>query len=633
MKLVPSSDRLYRDKTSEIDEKYFLSKDKVYLYFDAYDVELLVNEELFKGNIYDIRTRLQELRQALAAKQLQMSERNREIDYKCCIYTNSMIRASMLLQLNQDNSEFKFAQAGAHTKGQLFKVICKQLPFVFMNVNALACNRINEVKGDGAYKIKNIIQLNCNITGLEPHQLGQTIGRNIEKMEGRLVRQERKKDKLFYLPRLFSSKDMKKAQWEGQIVRNYNLLQCANMSGLLQFDPDESFKLIKNVISFDIKTAYLSVMINQPVFPMNLTVVDIPTKGERVDFCGNRFPRNPYQVAFDLVERLDKYEEDYKWYYLAIDPCYEGDDPNVEYYLKMLKPFRRNFKRHTETTLKYVHQDQVIGFLRWDRAFYDEYYSIYTGLDFDELIYNLLLLCPDAQIVLMYSKQEMDYLPQKFRDEKMKLFYEKEKYENKTIEKDVVKLHTELTYGKGLQLRDYQTDDEARKAILNETINIAQSLTCCSFTRYRIVHDWRDFHPIYIDSDSVKFEFSPETNNLAQLVHRLDELAQENKQINKDAGYPESNLGSWNVDGVYYSMMFLKKKVYIGYKNDGTIELATSGCDAAAAAEYFKEGTLKLLQDIERTGKLTIPKGKRKTVILPNNEFQYYEYEDVTYEK
>lgn len=633
MKLEPSADRLYKDKTSEIGEKYYISKDRVYLYFDQYDCELLVNDELFKGNVHDMQQYIKQLADALSDKRSQLSVNNQEYGYKCSIYTNNMLRASALMELNKDNSVFIFAKAGKHTKGHLFKAVCKDKPFIFLNVNALACNKVNKLQSEGVYKIKNTIELNCSISGQDIHHLGQTIGRNVEKMEGQLVRNERKKDPSFYLPRLFSFKAMRKLQYEGQLVRNYNLLQCANMSGLLLFDPDESFKILQNVISFDIKSAYLSVMINQPIFPKDLTVIDIDTTSDRVDFCGNRYPQNPYHVAFSLLERLDQLEESNKWYYLAIDPCYEGEDPTVNYYLHMLKHFRRNFKRHQDTKLKYVHQDQVIGFLKWDRSFYDEFYSVYTELTFAELIYNLLLLCPDAKIVLMYSKQPSDYLPKPFRDSKMELYQEKEKHAPGSVERDVAKLYTELTYGKGLQLRNYQTDDEARKAITNETINIAQSLTCCSFTRYRLIHDWSDFHPVYTDSDSVKFEFSPETNNLAELVSRLDELTEENKRVNAAAGYPESNLGSWNVDGVYNYMMFIKKKVYVGYNSDGTIELATSGCDPEAAREYFKEGTLDILKKIEREQKLIIPNGKKQIRILPNNEYQDYISAPVIYEK
>ena len=636
MKLVSAADRMYKDSTSEIDEKYFISKDKVYLYFDSikgYDCELLVNDELFKGNIHDMADRLKELAAALSEKRAGFSEKNQQYDYKCVIFTNQMIRACGLLGLTQENAEFSFAKAGNHTKGQLFKAVCREQPFVLKNVNALACNKIAAFDIDGVYKIKEAIDLNCSISGQEVHQLGQTIGRNIEKMEGKLVRKARKKNRAFYLPRLFSFKSMKFPQWEGQLVRNYNLLQCANMSGLLQFDPDQSFKLLRSVISFDIKTAYLSVMINQPIFPHDLTVVDIDTKADLVDFCGNHTKRNPYITVTQILDRLERFEESDKWYYLSIDPCYEGSDPTVDYYLHMLKHFRRNFNRHPDTQLKYVNQDQVIGFLKWDRYFYDEYYSIFTGLNFEELLYNLLVMCPDAKIVIMYSKEPEDYLPDEFRDSKIELYKQKEQQQEGTIERDIAKLYTELTYGKGLQLHNFQDDNEVVRHVRNETINIAMSLTCCAFTRYRLIHDWENFHPIYMDSDSIKFEFGPDSNNLAQLVQRLDELTAENKAINKAAGYPDSNLGSWNVDGVYDYMIFLRKKVYIGYKNDATLDIKTSGCDPEAAREYFKEGTLHLLKDIERTGRLTIPNGMKRTRILPNNEYQYIEPMAVTYEK
>ena len=60
MNLVSSADRLYKDKTSEIEEKYFISKDKVYLYISGYDCELLVNDE-YQTKIKDIHSVLKEL--------------------------------------------------------------------------------------------------------------------------------------------------------------------------------------------------------------------------------------------------------------------------------------------------------------------------------------------------------------------------------------------------------------------------------------------------------------------------------------------------------------------------------------------------------------------------------------------
>lgn len=633
MKLKPSANRLYKDKSSELEEKYTISKDIVYLYIGQYNCELLVNDEKFTGNIHDMEARLQELQEALYEKQQAMSDKNRLIPYKCYIFTNFIQRACKALKLDKDNSIMIHAKGGTHTKGQLFKAISKQSPFILLNVQALACNRISEIEAEGADKIKAIIEFNCLISGQDIHHLGQTIGRNIEKMEGQTVRAARKTDPAFLLPRLFSHRSMCKAQWEGQIVRNYNLLQCANMAGLLQFDPEEAFKVKHNIISFDIKTAYMSTFINQPIFPNDLTCIDIDPKAVKVDWGGLKTEQTPFSVAHDICCKLERFEERLQWYYLAIDPNYTGDDPTVLFLLKLLKPFRRNFSRHPDVKLKYVNQDQVFGFLYWDKLFYDDYYSIYMELTFEELLYNVLLLCPDAHIVLMYSKQSMDYLPKPFRDEKMKLYAMKEEQAKDSILREVVKLYTELTYGKGLQLRDFQTDQEAHKAITNETINIAMSLSCCSFTRYRLINDFAGFTPLYMDSDSIKFEFGPKKNNLLALMQRYEELAKENSLITRAAGYPSSDLGQWHVDAVYDHMIFIQKKCYIGYKNDATIEIKLAGCNKEAAYAHFKDDTLNLLNEIADSGKLTIYNGKKICKIIPNNEFHYYEGQSITYTK
>lgn len=633
MKLEGSSDRLYKDKTSEIGEKYSISRDKIYLYFNGYNCEMLVNDELFKGNVHTIEALSVELQKALEEKQAAMSERNRKTPYKSYIYTNHIIRASKAFGVTNDNSELVYAAAGKHTKGHIMKIIMINRPFILVNAQPLACNALDKIEAEGVYKIKEILDFNCEITGLELHHLGQTIGRNIEKMEGILIRECRKKDPSFYFPRLFSFNNMRKAQWEGQIVRNYNLLQCANMAGLLQFDPEESFKVIQNVISFDIKTAYMSVMINQPLFPGDLTVIDIDPKEKKRDYMGITRENTPYSVAEDIVKRLARFETSNRWYYVAIDPCYFGDNEVVLQFLKTLQPFRRNFKTHSGVNLKYVNQNQMVCFLEYDKKFYEEYYSIYTELSFEELLYNLLLICPDAKIVLMYSKSKSDYLPKPFRDSKMNMYFTKESQSEDT-KKKAAKMLTETTYGKGLQLRDYQTDAEVMKAVCNETVNIAISLTCCSYTRYRLVHDWQGFTPLYLDSDSIKFKFSPDTNRLADLVKRQQELNDYNAKQTAAAGYPESNLGSWNVDGVYNRLLILKKKCYVGFKNDATTEIKLAGCDPEAAYNYFKDATLKDLQAIEQAQMLIIPDGIKQEVIIDNNEFAYKRaVKDICYKK
>ena len=633
MELKSSSDRLYKDKTSEIGDKYFISRDEVFLYFKEYDCELLVNDEFFSGNVHDIETIAEQLQQEMQKKQDIMSERNKEISYKTDIFTNNIIRAAKLLKVDSENSEIVYAKSGKYTKGHIMKIIMKQRPFILINAQPLSCNGIEAIEANGVYKIQKVIKFNCSISGQNMQHLGQTIGRNIEKMEGQLIRNCRKKDPKFYMPRLFSFKNMRKKQWEGQIIRNYNLLQCCNMAGLLQLDPDETFKVIHSVISFDIKSAYMSVIINQPIFPGgDLTVIDLNPEKAKKDYTGRAITYSPYGLAIEIVKRIEEHEKKNQWYFLSIDPNYNGDNPVVLEFLRILKPFRRNFSKHPGTELKFVNQDQMISFLKWDKNFYDDYYSIYTELSFEDLMYNILLMCPDAKVVIMYSKNASNYLPKLFRDSKIELYRLKDDHVER--EKEIVKMYTEQTYGKGLQLHNFQDDEEVMKHICNETINISQSLTCCSYTRYRLVSDWQGFTPLYLDSDSIKFRFGPEHNNLLELMQRQEELNSKNKADNICAGYPDLNLGSWNVDGVYDYMMFLRKKCYIGYKNDATTEIKLAGCLKEAYTKYFEGATLDTLKQIEATEQLIIPNGGvSEEKICPENEFSYYRTHDIIYSK
>ena len=632
MKLVGSADRLSKDKTSEIEEKYTISRDEIFLYIGSYDCEMLVNNELVKGNIHTIEALSIEIEKLLKEKQEKMSDRNKKIPYKTIIFTNNITRAAMAFKVDSDNSELIYARAGKHTKGHILRIIMKERPFILSNVQPLAANAIEKINAEGVYKIKEACQFNCDISGQNLHHLGQTIGRNIEKMEGSLVRENRKKDSSFYLPRLFSFNNMRHAQWEGQIVRNYNLLQCANMAGLLQLDPAETFKIIPGVISFDIKSAYMSVLINLPIFPADLTVIDIDPHEEWTDYSGRLRRSNAYSATEKILKKIQDLENRNKWYYLTIDPNYTGEEPSVIQFLQTLKPFRRNFQIHNDVKLQYVNQDQVVCFLEWDKKFYDEFYSIYTELTFEELLYNLLLCCPEANVVLMYSKQQSDYLPKPFRDSKMELYKIKEA-QTDAQKKSISKLYTELTYGKGLQLHDFKDDNEVMRHVNLETINIAMSLTCCAYTRYRLIHDWAGFTPLYLDSDSIKFRIGPGANNLAELVKRQEELNATNQFYNQAAGYPSSNLGSWNVDGIYNYMMFFKKKCYFGFCDDGSSEIKLSGCDQGAARKFFENATLADLKIIEDSKTVTIPNGKKIPRHTPNNEFSYYDPRnaDVTY--
>lgn len=633
IKLEPTTKKLYRDKKSEIGTKYFISRDIIYLYFDRFNVEMLINDELYKGDVHMLEQLQNDLTEALEAQKMKMKAASQAIPYKCYIFTNNIERAAGILKCSEtEEVELFYAQGGKHTKNKLFKVVAKELPFILLNMNFLCLNNLENVEGEGVYKIKNTIEFNCRITDSDVHHLGQTVGRNIERMEGTLIRKSRKEDSGFYFPRLFSKKQMMNVKTEGQLVRNYNLLQCCNMAGWIMLDPEDTYKVIPNVVSFDIKTAYLSVMMIEPIFPSDLTVIDINTAPFKKTYYGKLLERTPDDIVNDIMGRIQKLTANRQWYFLSIDPNYSGADPELLNLIHTFKPFRRGFRNHPNTQLKYVNQDQVMCFLEWDIKFYNEFYSIYTEKSFPELLKQLLISFPDTHVVLMYSKSKSKYLPRAFRDEKMKLYHLKESLSKGSYQRDIVKMYTELTYGKGLQLREFETDREVKKSITNETVNIAISLTCCSYTRWRLIHDWKGFIPLYTDSDSAKFQFGTNANNLIELMNRYNELEEINKHKTRLAGI-DSNIGMWQIDGLYDSMLFLAKKCYIGFRQDGTKDIKMAGCLTEVYNQFFQDKDKKYLDQIAADQKLIIPNGMRKLCVLKNMEYQYYETADVVYQK
>lgn len=629
--LVNTSKKLYRDKSSEIGTKYFISRDIIYLYFDSFKVEMLVNDDLFTGDSHMLEDMQVALTEALDEKRAKMAKKYRDIPYKCYIFTNNIERAASILRCNEDEEvKLFYAQSGLKTRGKLFKVICRDLPFILVNMLGLCCNALERVEGEGVYKIQNVMDFNCELVNSDVHHIGQTIGRNIERMEGALIRDARSKYNM-YFPKLFSRQSMNHTAWDGQLVRNYNLLQCCNMAGLIQLDEADTYKVIHNVISFDMKTAYMSVMINEPIFPSDLSVIDIDTSLQYTDYLGHIHPRTPEDVIGDIIRRLRKIKYKKKWFYITFDPNYSGEDEYTLNLIRSLKYFRRSFIKHKGVKLLHVNQEQIVCFTPWDIKFYNEYYKLYTKKEFAELLVELLTLCPEAKITLMYSKSPMDYLPDEFRAEKIRLYYLKEQYDKSGWRRECIKMYTELTYGKGLQLRNYQSDEQVVKAVLNETVNIAMSLTCCSYIRWRLVHDWRDFIPVYMDSDSVKFKFGAGSFNcLTDLLERYNELSALNQIKTALAGF-NTNIGTWQIDGFYSSLLFLAKKCYIGYTNQGEKQVKLSGCLQEAYRAYFDGRAESCLDEIAAAKCLHIPKGKRNLEMLSNHEFQYYKYQDVIY--
>ena len=645
MQLKPVGRPMERNKRSEINKPYSIAHDVIYLYLKPHNThfEVLING-VFYGDECRYFDRFQaELEEALLERQLRRRGDNRKKSYRCIIYTNDIIRASSLIYKDDIPEEQLYKYKNKSNNNKVYKVITEDCPIILKSISQYIPGDITE--GEGVYKLQTIMEFIKDISNKKSiHQVKCTIGSNIESMESIMINHERKNNankinNKFYWPRLFNTEQMKKVD-DRTLIRNYNLLQCSNMAGLINLSECDTYKVLDNIISLDIKSAYLSAMLTECIFPKDLTVIDIPTS--KIDYLGDEIEFTDEEVIDSLFKRIERFEKNNQWYYITIDPNIKDSfyEESNEYKMAMdivneFKYFRRGWNDKKDITLKYVNQEEVLCFTKWDLEFYDMFYQYRTHKSLIDMLLQLCQICHGYyNIVIMYSKNKMQYLPNKFRQEKLKLYNNKEKYEKGSWKRDISKLYTELTYGKGLQLYEFTTGKELKDHIYRETINIAMSITCCSYVRLRLIKDWEGFVAIYNDTDSVKLQFDIYTQPISKILERLEELNESCNRKLKISGMPEGiELGKWAIEGIWDKMLFLGKKSYICAKNNDIQEIKLAGCLKEAKEDYFKNKSAAILNKIAQEQKLIIPKGKRIINLLNNGYYEYYEYSDIIYQK
>lgn len=640
-----------RNKRSEIDIPYSIARDEIYLYFEVGSAkyQALVNDEIYNGECCNFNKFEVELKEALYEKQLSRRGDNRNKSYRCIIYTNNIKRAMLLMY----PEEVVIEQENIARDGVIYRYVDKHCPIILKNISPLITDWDEVKEAEGVYKLKTVLEFVKDLTNKKSiHQVKCTVGSNIESMEGIFINGERRNNKYlkenkFHFPRLFDKKQMNKAPY-GVLVRNYNLLQCANMAGLINLKKEDTYKVLDNVVSFDIKSAYLSTLLTECIFPKELKVIDID-KG-KTNYLGEYIEYEPEEVVDNLFRRIDRWEKYNQWYYITIDPnlcdTYSEGSPNYEeakYILDYLKYFRRGWSDKPDIELKYVNQTEVLCFTKWDIEFYKMTGQKACHTSLRDLLYNLLELCPNYNIVVMYSSCQMSYLPLKFRQEKYKLYKEKESYPKGKWQRDILKLFTELTYGKGLQLREFEDNNEVKQHIYRETVNIAMSITCCAFIRLRIIKDWYGFAQLYNDTDSAKFQFDLYTQSLSDIMVRFNELNESQVRklkisgLVKDSELNSCDLGKWIYEGIWDKVIFLQKKCYISYKKDNTHEVKLAGCERKAHKEFFKNKPISFLYQIQNDKRLEIPNGTKVRTVVSNEgfagQYEYHEYSNTIYEK
>lgn len=358
--------------------------------------------------------------------------------------------------------------------------------------------------------------------------------------------------KLFY--RNFSKDQLNELQFENMkrapSLEFYQILQNAPKAGVMLVEKNTQNKMINNVYSYDISSAYNSQFVRGDDFPIG--------KIRKVD----------------TKELLRLYNED-KWFLLVM-----ASNTPIKNMPNWLPPYE---------------EDGI-------------YYYIIGNYDYKCIRLmgaNLSWFSKDWKKFKLFTCEETGRLNKAVRMELNNLY--KQRQYLKSIgskEEKIYKQIAEVLYGKGIQKRTFSGNSEIASFYRqpNKYICAQISYHALQRTRYEIISmlDRLNWSYVACDTDSIKTQ-NPAAPQLFE--ERNKEILAENQAAGID-----SKIGLWKAEGLYPNFIQYGNKVY-AYEKEGEIHCKFAGCLTDASSAYFKtiskEEGLKKLQEPS----FAIPKG------------------------
>lgn len=346
-------------------------------------------------------------------------------------------------------------------------------------------------------RITKAMEMYINTFG-NPENVKYTLGYQVKKM--------------FY-------KDIKEPLWEFKKkhkayyydMETYKDMMAGSKAGALCDEPVYA----ENVLCFDKRSAYASVMVNDDKFPIG-----------QMKLC---IPKNIY-IA-------------------------------VKKYLKQGKYF------------KVVLDYKVPGF----EIFYDEKEKK-TGLEYMDFLNlqednKLEEFCKKIKNPRLYYCQETGRLPYELRCKIIEAFDNKESMTG--VAKFFEKTKINILYGKGLQHYDFQDINELQKHYKGKGrgdnyLQPEQSMHCVAVLRYELYKAIRNNISIYWDTDGIKVKNTPEAHLYFQNQNNII------RQKNREAGF-DSEIGTWKFEGFAKRFISFQGKQYIIEWDTGELEMKWAG--------------------------------------------------------
>lgn len=623
MKLSPTAGH-YKHRKTILTDSYKMAKDICYLYFkprtymdNNTEWELKICGCKVEDYFYCGRT-LSELNELLNneivtelnRRTARMKDKNKQVPYRMIVFTNN-IKILKNLNFTFNNFQIRGTDCNHHFNGCSISAYSDNFDFRLITPFCLNQEDVyfEENNVQGALGIEHLINFVANAYKVKPYKVEYSLGNVAKKMANRLIASIKK------WPRLIAfSKSKEQDERNKEIL---NMLQSVNCSGIIHTDKDVIGKKCENVLSIDISSAYQSVMTLEPIFPLApLDRFDIPVKGYKGRYSNN-------SIKEKIMNKIELYDRKNYWYFICIQPnCKSGE------YEAELKKYDRYFRRdvtrkHKEHNTTYLDCTQVINFMCWDLKW----------INIEEEIDSILDTFRSCKISFIYSKR-VGYLPKEFRTFIYDL-YKKKSSTPKGINRDITKTGFENLYGKGLQYKDYNEDNFNMKTITNsKEFNIAMSLTCCSYIRYRLMTDFIEFSKLFkvMDTDGLKaFGTFLDTFRLKQAIQEKNKLIEE-KQVK--AGFDITNMGKWLVEDMYKLFMAFGPKQYIGLTTTNEPIIALAGCRRDISLKYVKSKSVESIMDeYINNGIISIPYGHRYVSADNESTNIMYEYSSYTIKK
>ena len=349
-------------------------------------------------------------------------------------------------------------------------------------------------------------------------------------------------------------------------METYNDMMAGVKSGVLS---DYTAKYFENVIRYDIKSAYASIMVTDNKFPVG--------KLKKIN-CGD------YQYKITVIQRCMRKEE---WVKVVIDGKMES--------------FNRWYdKKYDKTALEFYNLKtlDLIGIL-------DEFYSKLQGREFT-----------------VYTSNKTDYLNELVRDRIIERYDLKESLPKNSVRRYLVKTQIEVLCGKGIQDHSFDNIKDVQnhyrgKGHGSNYMCPEMSMHCIAAIEYELYNAIANCDTKYFDTDGVSVDYNDETKRY------FDKRNQEIRKRNLEAGY-DTSIGVWDCEGKVDRMLVFTPKIYI-YESNGNIIFKAAGVDKEYREQIINALGSNAINYMRLNGFTTLAKkylidcGKLKVIFVPGH--------------